>query len=149
MYITEIEIAIVIGVIISLIFSEKFGIVAGGMVVPAYLALYFDSIENILIVYLISFVTCFIVKFVLPKFMIIYGRRKFVACMVISVIMKILIEFLFPLFPFEVFEFRGISIIVPAILANTYTKQGVKVTVISSILVSLVVFIILNIIYII
>lgn len=147
MYITEIELALIIGVAVSLLFSEKFGILAGGLVSAAYIAIYFDNIEVVLVIYLISFITYFLVQFVLPKFVILYGRRKFVACLIIAIILKIITEFIFPILPFEVFEFRGLSVIVPAILANTYTKQGVKLTVFSSLLVSLIVFIIINIIY--
>lgn len=147
MYITEIELALIIGVAVSLLFSEKLGILAGGLVSAAYIAIYFDNIEVVLVIYLISFITYFLVQFVLPKFVILYGRRKFVACLIIAIILKIITEFIFPILPFEVFEFRGLSVIVPAILANTYTKQGVKLTVFSSLLVSLIVFIIINIIY--
>ncbi len=142
MYITQIEIAILVGVIISLLFSEKFGISAGGIVAPAYIAMYFDSIETIIILYLISLITFLFIKFVLPKYIILYGRRQFVACIIIAIVLKVICEYLFPVLPFEVYEFRGISIIVPALLANLYCKQGIKITVISSIAVSFCVFLI-------
>ena len=144
MYITEIELALIVGVIISLLFSEKFGIAAGGIIVPAYLALYFGNPIVVLVMYLISFITFLLIKFVLPKFVILYGRRKFVACIVIATVLKIVLEFFFPIMPFEIFEFRGLSIIIPALLANTYTKQGVKITVLSSLGVTAIIFIIIN-----
>ena len=144
MYITEVELALIIGVVISLLFSEKFGISAGGIIAPAYLAMYFGDLKTVLIIYLVSFITFFLVQFVLPKFVILYGRRKFVACIIIATIFKLAIEFIFPVMPFEVFEFRGISIIIPALLANTYTKQGVKITVASSLGLGVIVFGIIN-----
>ncbi|MBR3002584.1 MAG: poly-gamma-glutamate biosynthesis protein PgsC [Clostridia bacterium] len=144
MYITEVELALIIGVIISLLFSEKFGITAGGIIVPAYLAMYFGDLRTVLIIYLVSFITFLIIQFILPKFVILYGRRKFVACIIIATVFKLAFEYLFPIMPFEVFEFRGISIIIPALLANTYTKQGVKLTVISSLGLGVLVFGIIN-----
>ena len=144
MYITEVELALIVGVITSLLFSEKFGITAGGIIVPAYLAMYFGDLKTVLVIYLVSFITFLLIQFVLPKFVILYGRRKFVACIIIATVLKLAIEFVFPIMPFEVFEFRGISIIIPALLANTYTKQGVKITVISSLALSVLVFGIVN-----
>ena len=144
MYITEVELALIIGVIISLLFSEKFGITAGGIIVPAYLAMYFGDLRTVLIIYLVSFITFLIIQFVLPKFVILYGRRKFVACIIIATVFKLAFEYLFPIMPFEIFEFRGISIIIPALLANTYTKQGVKITVLSSLGLGVLVFGIIN-----
>ena len=144
MYITEVELALILGVIISLLFSEKFGIAAGGIIVPAYLAMYFGDLKIVLILYLVSFITFLIIQFILPKFVILYGRRKFVACIIIATVFKLLLEYLFQVMPYEIFEFRGLSIIIPALLANTYTKQGVKITVISSLGVSIIIFGIIN-----
>lgn len=147
MYITQIEIALLVGVTISLLFSEYFGISAGGIVAPAYIAMYFSNIQTVILIYFISLLTFLFVKFVLPKYIIIYGRRQFVACIIIATVLKIVFEYFFPLLPFEVYEFRGISIIVPALLANLYFKQGIKLTIISSLVVSIVVFVITTLLY--
>ncbi|HCX72838.1 MAG TPA: poly-gamma-glutamate biosynthesis protein PgsC, partial [Candidatus Cloacimonas sp.] len=76
------EVAIGLGVLISLFFLETFGAAAGGIVVAGYVAIYLHQPVTILVTLAISFVVYAIVK-LLGKFMFIYGRRR----MVISVLL--------------------------------------------------------------
>ena len=79
--------------------------------------------------------------------MILYGRRRFVATIVVAVILKLIFEAIYPLTPFPTFEFRGIGIIVPALLSNCYARQGRKLTVVSTLVMTAVVYGIMQIIY--
>ena len=98
------------------------------MIVPGYLAMVCDDLKIMLIIFIISFITYLIVEFVLPRFVILFGKRKFVATLVIGLVIKLVVELFFPLLPFASVAFRGIGVITPGLIANSYTKQGIKYT---------------------
>jgi len=147
MYITDFYLALILGLTISLIFSEIFGVSPGGIITPAYLALVFDSPTTVASIFLITAITYFIVVLILPKFIILYGRLQFVAMIITALLIKLLLELVYPLLPFALLEFRGIGIVVPALIANCIKKQGIKITVVSVLSTTAIVFLVMNIIY--
>ncbi|WP_195258188.1 poly-gamma-glutamate biosynthesis protein PgsC/CapC [Bacillus paralicheniformis] len=104
MFGSDLYIALILGVLLSLIFAEKTGIVPAGLV--------------------------------LSKIMILYGRRKFAAMLITGILLKIGFDFIYPVMPFEIAEFRGIGIIVPGLIANTIQRQGLTITLGSTLLLS-------------
>lgn len=88
MFGSDLYIALILGVLLSLIFAEKTGIVPAGLVVPGYLGLVFNQPVFILLVLLVSLLTYVIVKYGLSKFMILYGRRKFAAMLITGIVPK-------------------------------------------------------------
>ena len=128
MFGTDLYIAIVVGVLLSLLYSEKTGVVPAGLVVPGYVALIFDQVMYVLVVGLISLFTYLIVSQVLSRFTVLYGRRKFAAMLTVGVLMKMSMDYLYPLTPFPTMELRGIGVIVPGLIANSIQKQGVLPT---------------------
>ncbi|MCK1991980.1 poly-gamma-glutamate biosynthesis protein PgsC [Peribacillus muralis] len=136
MFGSDLYVALVLGVTLSLIFSEKTGVVPAGLIVPGYLALVFDQWQIMLIIMIISIVTYLIVTHGLSRWVILYGRRKFAAMMVTGICLKLLLDFVYPVMPFEIFEFRGIGIIVPGLIANTIQRQGMPLTLGSTLLLS-------------
>ena len=69
--------AIAIGLIVSLLFTEIFGLSGGGMIVPGYLALYVNKPYSILMTLLAAFITFGIVR-AITQIAIVYGRRRIV-----------------------------------------------------------------------
>lgn len=136
MFGSDLYIALIIGVILSLIFAEKTGIVPAGMIVPGYLALIFDEPKFILVVIVISLLTYLIVTYGVAKITILYGRRKFVAMLSVGIILKLIFDYFYPVMPFEIYEFRGIGIIVPGLIANSIQKQGMIFSYTSTLLLS-------------
>ncbi|MCL2338082.1 MAG: poly-gamma-glutamate biosynthesis protein PgsC [Firmicutes bacterium] len=128
MYISDFYIALVIGLVLSLLVAEIFGVIPGGMVVPGYLAMICDTPATLVLTLLISFVAFGIIKYVMPKFVVLYGRKRFVALIILSVLIKLAFDFVFPVIPFVTFEMRGIGVIVPALIANCFFRQGIKFT---------------------
>ncbi|NEU30208.1 poly-gamma-glutamate biosynthesis protein PgsC [bacterium LRH843] len=147
MFGSDLYIALVIGVVLSLIYAEKTGVLPAGLIVPGYLSLVFDQPVFILTVLLISFLTYFIVVYGIGKITILYGRRKFAAMLTTGIILKLVFDYFYPVLPFEAFELRGIGIIVPGLIANTIQKQGMIPTVVSTLLLSGVTFGIISIYY--
>ena len=136
MFGSDLYIALVLGVTLSLIFTEKTGVLPAGLIVPGYLALVFDQPITILMIFLISILTYVIVVYGISKVVILYGRRKFTAMLITGIVIKVAFDYFFPILPFEVFELRGIGIIVPGLIANTMQKQGLPLTVGTTVLLS-------------
>ncbi|MBT2601717.1 poly-gamma-glutamate biosynthesis protein PgsC [Peribacillus frigoritolerans] len=147
MFGSDLYVALVLGVTLSLIFSEKTGVVPAGLIVPGYLALVFDQWEIMLVILVISVVTYLIVTHGLSRWVILYGRRKFAAMMVTGICLKLLLDLVYPVMPFEIFEFRGIGIIVPGLIANTIQRQGMPLTLGSTLLLSGLTFGLMNVYY--
>lgn len=147
MFGSDLYISLVIGVILSLIYAEKTGILPAGLIVPGYLALSFDVPIFMLTMFIISLLTYFIVQYGVARFTILYGRRKFAAMLTTGIAIKLILDSFYPIIPFEIFELRGIGVIVPGLIANTIQKQGVVPTIGSTILLSGITFLIMFVYY--
>lgn len=144
MTLTHFYLAIVIGTVLSLIVDEVFGIQCGGYIVPGYLAMVCDDIACVLIVFALSLITYLIINYVLPKFMILFGKRKFAVSLIVSIILKLATEMLFPMIPFASVTFRGVGAITPSLLANTYSRQGIIYTIPATLIVTYITFGLVN-----
>ncbi|MBM7095660.1 MULTISPECIES: poly-gamma-glutamate biosynthesis protein PgsC [Alteribacter] len=146
MFGTDLYIAIVLGIILSLIYVEKTGIMPAGLIVPGYVALIFDHLMAVVAVAFLSLLTFLIVTQVIGRITVMYGRRKFAAMLAIGVLLKMSFDnFYGPLVPFENFELRGIGVIVPGLIANTIHKQGVIPTFSSTLVISFLTFVFITI----
>lgn len=134
----DIFLAIVAGIILSLIYTEVTGVLPAGLVVPGYIAVLFKDPINIVVIFLIAFLTYLIVMRVVAKFTILYGRRKFAAMLTVAIILKLTTDFIFHnIFTAEmVGGLILVGVIVPGLIANTIQKQGVLPTTISTLLLS-------------
>ena len=144
MTLTHFYLAIVIGTVLSLIVDEVFGIQCGGYIVPGYLAMVCDDIACVLIVFALSLITYLIINYVLPKFMILFGKRKFAVYLIVSIILKLATEMLFPMIPFASVTFRGVGAITPSLLANSYSRQGIIYTIPATLIVTYITFGLVN-----
>ena len=140
---SELYFSLFVGVVLSLIFAEKFGINPAGLVVPGYLALIFDQPIMLFSVLIISCLTYFIVSNGISKWVILYGRRKFAAMILTGMVIKFIFDLLYPLTPFEMVEVSGIGVVIPGIIANTIQKQGVVITLSTTMLLTCITYIIL------
>lgn len=64
-----------IGLVVSLLFSEFFGLAAGGLVVPGYFALNLNRPIDIAVTLAAALLTFFLVR-IASTFVIVYGRRR-------------------------------------------------------------------------
>ena len=117
------EIAIGIGIILSLFFTETLGVTAGGVIVPGYIALYLHDPKMVLGTFVISLVTFGIIKF-LSRFMLIYGKRRLV--------LSILIGFFIGFWVKDNYmdgDLYVIGNIIPGLIASWMDRQGVSRTI--------------------
>ncbi len=116
-----------LGLLISLLYVGVTGLYPGGIIVPAYLVLFLDQparIAGSLIAALLTLL-CFRLA---SKYLIIFGRRKFVFMVLVGGIWTLLSLSMLPiLFPVSL-EFRVIGWVIPGLIANNFERQGVIVT---------------------
>ncbi len=136
MFGTELYLSLVVGVVVSLVYAERTGVIPAGLVVPGYLALVLDQVIFVSAIFLLSFLTFLVVDRGIDRYVILYGRRRFVAMLSVGIMLKLVFDALYPAMPFEVYEFRGIGVIVPGLIANAIHRQGVPHTMISTLLLS-------------
>lgn len=79
----SVAVSIGIGLVVSLMFTEAFGLNVGGMIVPGYLAMYFHEPTTIALTLAAALVTWGLVRR-LNDWTILFGRRRVVATMVIG-----------------------------------------------------------------
>ena len=122
------EVAIGLGVLISLFFLETFGAAAGGIVVAGYVAMYLHEPITILATLSISIIVFIIVK-LLGNFMFIYGRRR----MVITVLLGFIIGWMARYYGIFAnlssdYSVNVIGFIIPGLIANAMERQGIVKT---------------------
>jgi len=132
-----IALAVGIGLVVSLIFSELFAISAGGMVAAGYIALYLNRPVDVALTLAASLLTVFVVKGI-SRFVIIYGKRQVVAMILVGYLAGISINavclFLAPMVQEGLFPTRltalptTIGFIIPGLIAIWIERQGAMST---------------------
>lgn len=128
MLLSNVDIVIIIGVILSLIFTEITGILPAGLVVPGYLALLIRLPQAIFLTFIISMLTYLIVYFGVSKVTILYGKRKFVAMITVAIILQFIIHITLPIDYSNISGLAAVGVVVPGLLANTIQRQGLATT---------------------
>lgn len=141
-----IELSVTLGIIISLFFIEKFGMAAGGIIIPGYIALQLTTIDRLIGLILISFAAFLIIKFI-SKFTFLFGRRQMVVSLLIGTILSIISHHLFIInTPDSTIELSAIGWVIPGLIAHSAANQGFAKTMamisITSVIVRLIVIII-------
>lgn len=72
-----------LGLAVSLLFSELFGLAVGGLVVPGYIALYLTRPIDLAITLAAALLTFFLIR-IASTFVIIYGRRRTAAMILVG-----------------------------------------------------------------
>jgi len=85
--------AIGVGLLLTLLVTEAFGIAAGGLVVPGYMALKLMQPVNFILTIVVALVTFAIIR-VLTSFMVIYGRRMTALTILTAYLLGALLELL-------------------------------------------------------
>lgn len=127
--------AIFLGILLGFIYYEIVGLTPGGIIVPGYVALYFDK-PLILLSTLIAVLVTLALVAGLSRLVILYGRRAFLTAVMIGFILKWAIEILILRTGWASTELVVIGYIVPGLIAHEMRKQGIWQTIVSLILVS-------------
>jgi len=131
-------VAIGIGLLYTLLLAEAFGLAAGGLVVPGYVALMLTQPWNIVMTLLAAWLTFIMVRS-MSSVMVIYGRRRTALMILLGYLFGSLLDygiggvFSFPVeselpgapIRFQYFELTVIGYIIPGLIAIWFERQGV------------------------
>lgn len=122
--------SIAIGLIVSLIFTEIFGLAAGGMIVPGYFALSLDKPLELCLTAAAALLTFAVVRGI-SKVAIVYGRRRIVLMILTGFLVGTAIRALPLMFGGETSwgsaalgQFAVIGFIIPGLIALWIDRQG-------------------------
>ncbi len=117
------EIAIGLGIFISLILTETLGVTAGGLIVPGYIALNLHDPLRVMGTFIISLFVFIIVKLLSEK-LLIYGKRRLVFSLLLGFLLGYLSrQYLY--LPDEQINLAAIGNIIPGLIASWMERQGV------------------------
>lgn len=124
-----VDVAVGLGVVFSLLFNEFFGVAAGGIVVPGYVALQMHDPYQLVGTLVVSFLT-FLVLRGASHYIFVYGRRRLVLAILIGFLLGYLSRQLVLHNLFEVdIRFQAIGFIIPGLIANWMERQGLFQTI--------------------
>lgn len=124
-----------LGLVFSFLFVELAGISPGGLVVPGYLAIYWDNPLRLCATLAIAFLSFLCLRF-LANHLILFGRRRFMAAILLSFILAWTLDLVLLKHFHSMGDFRVIGFVIPGLIANDMFKQGVLATILSVIFVS-------------
>jgi poly-gamma-glutamate biosynthesis protein PgsC/CapC len=114
-----------IGLAVGLLFTELFGITAGGMIVPGYLALYLTRPASAALTVGGGLLTFLIVR-ALSSFVILYGRRRTVSMILMGYLLGLLLNWsVSELGAKGGLDYQVIGYIIPGLIAIWLDRQGV------------------------
>ena len=132
-----------IGLVLSLIFTEMFGIAAGGMIVPGYLALNLTRPLDVLLT-IGGGIATFAVVHTLSSFTILYGRRRTVVMILVGYLIAMLVRWGTGNYAhMHGTELQMIGFIISGLIAIWLDRQGIVETLAALVTASVVVRLIL------
>ena len=136
-------VSIGIGLGVSLFLSEIFGLTAGGLVVPGYIALNLTQPFTVLLTLAAGFAAFALVQ-VLSTVMLLYGRGRTVLLILSGYLIGMTVRFFIGgLMQADKLEFSVIGFIIPGLIAIWLDRRGIIESLCSLITVSIVVRLIL------
>lgn len=120
--------AISVGLVVSLLLSELVGLSAGGLITPAYLALLLDQPWRLVGTAVAAALT-FGAYRALANHLILFGRRRFVAMVLLGIAAKWAIEVTAPAMAATLALPVGtVGFVLPGLIANDFERQGILAT---------------------
>ena len=137
---TESDVLVVgIGLVMSLLYAELFGVTPGGIIVPGYLALAIPEPLTVALTFGVALLTWFVVR-VLGTIAIVYGRRRNVLAILIGfglgALARTLVGAGTPIGEFGI-DVDVVGYVIPGLLAIWMDRQGVVVTITSAVTASI------------
>ena len=115
---------VALSVIISFLTTELTGLLTGGMISAGDLAYWFGEPMRIVSTLLMSILIALIIR-VSRHFLILYGRRRFMLSILLSIFGVYLVEKSYFFVSEFSFDMRIIGYIIPGLIASDMEKQGI------------------------
>ncbi|MEN8122303.1 MAG: poly-gamma-glutamate biosynthesis protein PgsC [Bacteroidota bacterium] len=119
-----------IGLVAGFLFYELTGISPGGVIGPAYFALFVLQPGKIAMTIILSLIVYLIIKY-LSSYLVIYGRRKLLLALLLSFLFKLIIDLYLQPLSMVKLDLQSIGYIIPGLVANEMTRQKIAPTLLS------------------
>jgi poly-gamma-glutamate biosynthesis protein PgsC/CapC len=129
----------IIGLVVGFIFYEITGISPGGVIAPAYFALFIYEPDRIIMTIIIALIVYVIIR-ILSTHLILYGRRKFLMAVLLSFFLKLLIDSVIQPMDMMKLDLQSIGYIIPGLIANEMGRQKITSTLLSLGIVTMIIF---------
>ncbi len=116
-----------IGIAVSLVISEFFGLLAGGIVVPGYVAMLLDRPKALAGLVVLTAVTWGIVRS-MANVLMLFGSRRFAVTILVGIVISTGANSFLVDPEFALLEWSGLGYIVPGLIAHHCERQGVVAT---------------------
>ena len=120
-----------VGLVVAAVFIELTGIYPGGVVVPAFLALYEDQPLRLAATVGVTLLGWLLHRLCSQHF-VLFERRRFVFRLLVAGLLAVATHSLLPAFRQGPAELQAMGVNVPGLIANTVERQGVAVTIASA-----------------
>jgi poly-gamma-glutamate biosynthesis protein PgsC/CapC len=128
------RVALVVGVVVSIVFYERMQLTTGGAIVPAYLTMFLPSPLYVVTTIGLGYATYLLVNRVIGKRVILYGRRKFevevlvgLALVGVATVVALALGRVDPV----LYGLGGIGMLIPGVLAHDMFRQKPRQTLIA------------------
>jgi poly-gamma-glutamate biosynthesis protein PgsC/CapC len=128
------RVALVVGVIVSILFYERVQLTTGGAIVPAYLTMFLPSPLYVISTLALAYAAYVIVNKVIGKRVILYGRRKFEVEMLVGLALvaaATLFAFLLGRLDPLLYGVSAVGMLIPGILAHDMFRQKPRQTLVA------------------
>ena len=132
-----------IGLILAALYVEVMGIYPGGIIVPAYLALFLDQPSKILVTVAAALLSLLSYQ-ILSRSLILFGRRRFVMLILLGALWGQAWFLVAPHLYSGPVELKVIGWVIPGLLANNLERQKFFETLASMFTVSVLVYIVVK-----
>ena len=130
---------ILIGIVAALFYAEVTGVLPGGIIVPAYIALYLDQPLRVAATVAAALLALLSFRW-LSRYFVLFGRRRFVLLILLGGLFGQLWFAFWPSLFSAPLDLRVIGWIIPGLLANNCERQKILPTLASLITISVLTF---------
>lgn len=130
-----------IGLVVGFIYYEWVGISPGGVIAPAYFALFIFQPQKIVVTIGIALVVWLCIHFLSAR-LILYGRRKLLLALVLGFCLKLMIENWIQPLSLVRLDLQSIGYIIPGLIANEMSRQKIVPTLLSLGIVTILVYLV-------
>lgn len=137
--------AFFIGLIVGFVYYELIGVSPGGVIAPAYLALYVHEPIHILLTLVVAGMTWSTIRILMP-YLLLYGRRKLLLALVLGFVYGMLLNYGMGYGSYLPHAIHSIGYLIPGLIAAEMVRQKVVPTMTSLGVVMAITFLIISII---
>jgi poly-gamma-glutamate biosynthesis protein PgsC/CapC len=130
--------AIAIGLVLNFFLFELTGLVAGGLVAPGYFAVYWDQPFMIAFNLTLALVTTGLLR-LSASITILYGRRRFILCILVGFALQWIVGSAVMGLEMAQGRIDAVGYIIPGLVAHEMDRQGVGITLIALLILSVLV----------